>query len=700
MRYIIPLAFFFLISIVIYSDMTSSSLSEIEDNQNKVQPFSQGLSVIDVKEDSEQGSLFLNGNQKELTYVKEKNKIYFPLKDIAKELAIGIDWNEKDNSIIIHYEDNREASVFLNSKELLKEKLRSPIDLLVDEGVTYIELNNLEKIIEQNLSWDEEELILYIYIYAYPEQGQSKLGELPYQGISIDNNRVIFNQDGQEKASWSLNGTILDVRLINEFIDVDIKEYEFAFFYQTDEKKTSQLLITERVLPNGDIILFIKGYSADSEQFFVQDILKTEKVYISDIYFYIKQGQYCTLIEKKELDNLKRYDLKYDQSINTWYVFGRESLAIEDPYIKSAWDISKNYHQSNAWITPEGNYRTTPAGYQEKINYHNYNINLQASVPLLLIETLEIESNRLLEDIVHNAKYTLTNLQDKDGFWRNEISVAYLNKAHQLGSEFIDTRMSVDVSLFLLKYGLLYKDSQAIEQAKAFKNYFYLLKDKDFVYRNGDGILYSDYYSDKLSNRTLASLNHSLYEMNYLYTLYNLTNDLEAKVMADEILEYLDKTTNKWITSEGDLFYAVSPIEKHIGKDYINITYMDLFVTKSLLDYMGIDSQGIDNLFIHKEEYLNGINSTYIESQLNYENILLNFDQGLSKKGDIFLRYPLEIDRAEEYEFAYFSYGAYHFVKGVKSITLNGEVVVLDPSQKYFIYETMGDGLFIQPQYR
>lgn len=89
----------------------------------------------------------------------------------------------------------------------------------------------------------------------------------------------------------------------------------------------------------------------------------------------------------------------------------------------------------------------------------------------------------MLEDIVHNAAYTLIQNQDKDGFWYSGISVSYLNKSYQLGPEFIDTRMSVDASLFLLRYGQMFDNEKAIKCGMNFKNYFYMLKDEGLSYK-------------------------------------------------------------------------------------------------------------------------------------------------------------------------------------------------------------------------
>ena len=633
--------------------------------------------------------LNINGIQTELPYIEQNNKRYYSLKPIASKLGINVSWLSKENTIKLTYPDKSEAKILVESKQLLKEGLYTPIDFLINQNTTYIEETELRELIRRKYFWDSKENTLYLYLYAYPKQGDSLITEPLNQGLRINNNFIEFEQEGLVQASWRMNGELVDFRLISKSIDTKVKEYEYAAFYQTDANKLSQLILTQRILPNDDRLIFIRAYSSDNSQYISHNILQSDNIYASNGVLYNDLDKFHTVISKPKYTNIAKHTLKSDQSIDTWYLFSKESLTIEDPYVQRAWDVSKQYHQSNAWMTPEGTYRGTAAGYQEKINYPNNNISLQASAPLLLMETLEIADCRLLEDVVHSASYTLLKNQGEDGFWHSDVSVNYLNKAYQLGAGYIDTRMSVDASLFLLKFGLKYNDKLAIDKAKAFKEYFNLLKSKGLVYRNGEGVNYPDYYSNNLSIKTVASLNHALYEMNYLYTLYNLTSDEEARILADEILAYINNSSDSWITPKGDLYYAISPIDKYFGEDYINITYMDLFVAKSILNYMGIESQGIDKLYQKKGEYLEQDNTSDLESHLNFQDIYKKFDQGLAKKGDIFLSYPIiEITRAEGNDFAYFSYGTYYFFKGVESVSYNGEVKTFDPTKKYMIEVT------------
>jgi len=111
---------------------------------------------------------------------------------------------------------------------------------------------------------------------------------------------------------------------------------------------------------------------------------------------------------------------------------------------------------------------------------------------MLLIEALQHSDSRLIEDFIHNAKFSLFAMQGEDGFWRTELSAAYLNRAYKLGPNFIDTRFSVDASLFLVKYGLMFNDDEAVNKGKQFKNYFKMIDDQGLSYRYGEGRLYPD----------------------------------------------------------------------------------------------------------------------------------------------------------------------------------------------------------------
>lgn len=640
----------------------------------------------------QEGFLDIDGDQTKQIYIIQKNnKVYIPLCTIANCLGINTEWDGKTNTITLTYPNQRQVKINLKSKKFYKEALWNSLGVIVYEGTTYVLKDDLESLIERKTGWDDQTNTFYVYMYVHPQQGYSVLKVLPYEGFQIKRNTIFFNVETLPQASWKLNGELRDFRLINHTKQSNIEEVQYAAFYKTDEGLNNQLLITQRKLPNGDQIIFIKGYAPKEDQVLEYKATPSDRIYGSAAYHYIDHGPLHTLLAEEPYRHHQRLTIKAGESLDQWYLFSRESLAVQDIYIKRAWEVSENYHKTNTWVTAEGTHRRTPVAYQDKKKYYNKNINninLQASVPMLLLETLQVKHHRLLEDVVHNAKFTLVKWLGRNRFWHAGLDAAYLNRAYGLGRNYIDTRMSVDASLFLIRYGLMFDDQEAIEKGKQFKQYFLMLKEKGLTYQLNGGYLYPDYFSERQKKKTLVSLNHALYEMNYLYTLYHWLGDAEAKQLADEMLRFIHHSANRWITANGDFYYALSPEGKYYGKDYVNITYMDLFVTQSILHYAGLEDPVIQQLFKQKGKYLDQIKSPLYESHLHMDKIFQTFDQKISTKGGLFFSYPLQVKMAAEYDSAYFAYGAYHWIKGAERITFKQQTIPLDPKKKYMVILT------------
>ncbi|MFX0560646.1 stalk domain-containing protein [Tepidibacillus infernus] len=641
----------------------------------------------------QKGMIEVDGIRQDMDYLFNNHKVYLPLSAIAKKLEITSRWNSGTNTITLFYPDQRKVNIKVKSKQFYKEGLWRKLDIILLKGTTYISLNELSPLIERQVHWDEDTKTLFIYMYAYQQQGQSINNDLPYQGLDVIGNQIQFKSEDLPQASWSLNGDLTDFRLIGNTKQTNMEEFRFVAFYQLNQT-ISQLVITQRKLPTGDQIFFIKIYSPKGDQQLKVNIEENEQVYGSRAYHYIDHDPLHTWLSEDEYQSQDTLNIKAGESLDQWYILSKEKLELEDPFVKRAWEISENYHKTNTWVTAEGTHRYTPIEYQDKEEYHNKNISLQASVPMLLIETLQIKPNRLLEDFVDNAKFTLIKMQREDGFWRAGVNAAYLNRAYGLGPNYIDTRMSVDASLFLIRYGLMYDDQEALEKGMQFKNYFKQLKEIGIVYQLNGGYLYPDYYSEQQRGKTLVSLNHALYEINYLYALYHWLQDEEAKQLADEMLTFIENSADHWVNEDGDLYYALSPAGKYYGEDYVNITYMDLFTTQGILRYSGKDDSMITKLFAQKGNYLDQIQSPEYESHLHLNHLFEKFDQSHGEKGDLFLSYPLEVKAANDAELAYTTFGAYHWMKGIESITFKGQKIPLDPKKKYMVVIT-NDKLYL-----
>lgn len=520
----------------------------------------------------------------------------------------------------------------------------------------------------------------------------------PYQGLEIRGNTLYLAVEGLPQASWSMEGELKKVLLVDRTVQGTMEEAQVAAHYVQPGGGTAKLTLHLRKLPGGDMMVFTRAEVSGNVAVSGPDKLltitteRTGNVYGSKARHFVSLGAFREFLREEPFLPIQRLYIKAGTQVDQWHIFGLEDLTITNPISQKAWDASLEYHGSNDWVTPEGTYRRTPGEYFSQPRNNCYNVNLQASTPLLLLDSLKVQPCRLLEDFVHSAKFTLVKTRGNDGFWRTGVDVAYLNHAYNLGPNFIDTRMSVDASFFLVKYGLMFNNWDAVTKGAEFKNFFLKMKAANAVYTLGGGVFYPDYYSESQRTKTLVSLNHAIYEMNYLYTLYNFLGDYEAKALADEMLLFVNNSKDNWVAPDGDLYYALSPAGQYYAKDYVNITYVDLYVAKGILEYMEVTDAAVKALLTKKEDYLYAVDAHQFESRLKPEEVFQKFDFQSSRKGNFFFPYPLSVKMAEEGEdnvgAAYFSLGTYHFVKGAESVTYLGKTYDLDPKQKYFVVVT------------
>lgn len=642
-----------------------------------------GAAVEDVLR---KGYLNVDGAVMEEEFLFRDSGVYVPVKQIAKQLNITLQWDDKAGLLVFSYPDFSSIRASVTEDKIFYQETSEPVDFLVSGGKTYIRADHLSRVVWRQAFWDNNTRTLYVYMYSHPLQGTSLLESSPYEGLEIKENTVCLSVYGLPEASWAMEGQLEDLRMVGRSSHAGTEEIKLAAFYLQPSGVVSQLRITQRKLPNGDRVFFTRAYCPSGQQVLTVNTEAGSRTYGSSVYHFIDKGKLKEYQFEEPYRASERLILNAGTSIDQWHIFGCEDLEITDPIVRKAWNASLEYHGSNAWVTPEGAYRSTPVEYMSQRQLRNKNVNLQACSPVLLIETLDSHYNRLLESFVHSAKFTLVRLMGADLYWRAGLNVAYLNQAYSLGPNYIDTRMSVDASWFLVRYGLKFDDRDAVARGSHFKEFFKMLKSKNAVYTVQGGVVYPDYFSESQKKKTLVSLNHALYEMNYLYTLFNWLGDMEAKALADEMRLFIKNTAGRWIAPNGDLYYALSPEGEYYAEDYVNITYVDLFVSRGILKYMEVKDSVVESLFTAKNDYLNAVAAPQFESRLEPGEVLEKFDTQSSRKGPFFFTYPLEVKMAETAgNPAHFACGTYHWVFGAERVTYLDKSYELDPTKKYCI---------------
>ncbi len=173
--------------------------------------------------------------------------------------------------------------------------------------------------------------------------------------------------------------------------------------------------------------------------------------------------------------------------------------------------------------------------------------------------------------------YTYMQLYNDKKYIPTQPKSGWLYEDYGIVDNFYDTRFNTDTVSALLHMQKIYPDD---EVKQAIDNYFAFFM--NYVQNNSfyvDGnIFVADYmnYSGKNKAMPHCSLNHMLEEMTVLYRYYLLYENKEAFDLAEQFLESIKLTKDRWIRSNGDLYYCVTEDGRFIKDDYPLVTYNDL----------------------------------------------------------------------------------------------------------------------------
>lgn len=199
--------------------------------------------------------------------------------------------------------------------------------------------------------------------------------------------------------------------------------------------------------------------------------------------------------------------------------------------------------------------------------------------------------------------------QNAQGFWPTGPVSQWLKADFNIEGSFYDTRFSTDfaTSLIFAYKRCGYKPflDGAIKYGEFFLNY----ANNNHYDVGDDAWLVCDYSAGEFQKtpykKTHCSLNHHVNEINFLYYLYNETNDIRYYETANKMLAGIDNTKYKWVNSEGNLNYALYYYgTNNIMVDYPYLTYNDLFCLKEILNGYGIKNITVDFLMETKKAYM------------------------------------------------------------------------------------------------
>lgn len=262
----------------------------------------------------------------------------------------------------------------------------------------------------------------------------------------------------------------------------------------------------------------------------------------------------------------------------------------------------------------DGYYFKTPANY----NPSGANILYKHSANYTGASFARYGECQLAIDLGYVMTSTCLKNQNEEGFWPTGPSSEWLLSDFDIGTYFYDTRFSTDFAINLIFAYKRYEYQPFLDGAKKYAEYF-LKHAQNNHYEFGDGWLVEDYSANskqEAHKRTHVSLNHQVNEMNFLYYLYNETQDTRYYDLADKMLKGIDNTKYKWVLSDGNLNYALMYNGTYNTMvDYPYLTYNDLFELRQILTSYGIQNVTINYLMETKKAYMDSHGITEYRKQ-------------------------------------------------------------------------------------
>ena len=196
---------------------------------------------------------------------------------------------------------------------------------------------------------------------------------------------------------------------------------------------------------------------------------------------------------------------------------------------------------------------------------------------------------------------------NQKGYWISTPRSEWLYRSYKIDSTFYDTRFNTDTALFLLKGYTEYHDPVFLNTAGKYADF---LLDYAFTHRfttKSGGWLVWDYGNENNPySPTHVSLNHLLTEMNFLYEMYIVTQDIRYYDTAHKLKTAVKDTCKRWKNqSTGDLWYAYLKDGSFGLTDYPLVTLRDLkYSQKLFLEVDGAEDSDFGYMISLKEGYL------------------------------------------------------------------------------------------------
>lgn len=303
--------------------------------------------------------------------------------------------------------------------------------------------------------------------------------------------------------------------------------------------------------------------------------------------------------------------------VDTWYMDSNERLFKTDENM-NGWmlETALNYKKRNNWYTAEGPYNkmATTTEPMPK-SYQGFGRNLLLVKEDRALVLFKEQGDRYFANLVKNSFINLNKFKGDATYWKTEVTSTYLKNLFGITAPFIDTRFNEQIALFYYNSGAEFNMPNYKEPLRNYADLLVSRKQAGHVINvDKDAYYISDYFPLNQQVTTHASMNHVLGGMNVLLLAYKEFQDPKYLEAAKSISRALQIEKNKWIRSNGDIWYRVNPKGEFAGDDYLHLTLEDLI--NSYKNWKDIDPSQLpvfEEMLISKANYLseNRLGHTY-----------------------------------------------------------------------------------------
>lgn len=294
--------------------------------------------------------------------------------------------------------------------------------------------------------------------------------------------------------------------------------------------------------------------------------------------------------------------------VDTWYMDSNERLFKTDENM-NGWmlETALNYKKRNNWYTAEGPYNkmATTTEPMPK-SYQGFGRNLLLVKEDRALVLYKEQGDRYFANLVKNSFINLDKFRGDASYWKTEVTSTYLKNLYGITAPFIDTRFNEQIALFYYNSGAEFNIPDYKEPLRNYADLLVSRKQAGHVINvDKDAYYISDYFPVNQQVTAHSSMNHLLGGMNILLLAYKEFQDPKYLEAATAVSSALQIEKNKWIRSNGDLWYRVNAKGEFAGDDYLHLTLEDLI--NSYKNWKDVDASQLpvfEEMLISKANYL------------------------------------------------------------------------------------------------